>query len=215
MKFSLIIRSRVDSQQSIPNKHAVLVKRYFESGTMWPFSEVITPPTEIGHKLVVVTKLKKCLENGFVGQICYPFRDPNASDKASNDDFICIDFNPLKIDYELIVSDVFPRLVAAFDGYRGQIIDTKIYSLDFEKKQTIDDRHGVYRILPVAFYDRQLCVRGFNLSPEEITKRLSGRVESAKLFNDGVLLIERSRPFTLEEADFIDNSIRTILNAKR
>lgn len=211
MKYSLMVRSRIDPKQAIPDKHTEFVRSYSQSGDSWPFIGEFPPPPEIGHHLVAIVKLKKYLHQGWTGTITYKFREPNAEDRAYNDDHITLDFLPKKQDYQRIIGEIFPRLIVAFRAYRVQILDERFYHLDFERQRAVNDRHGVYRIFPVAFYDRELCLRAFNLSSEEIVVRLAGKAESVRLFQDGVLLVVRSNPLTLEEAESVDLSIREAL----
>ena len=78
----------------------------------------------------------------------------------------------------------------------------------------VDYRHGVFRIHPVSFFDRQLCVRALGLQPEAVISRLAGKVEKAELYYDGVLIVSSSRPLPLEAADQVNRDVWAALGAR-
>jgi len=75
----------------------------------------------------------------------------------------------------------------------------------------VNGRDGVYRINAVNYYDRELCQRAFNLSPEQIVERLDGKVESVSLLSDGVMLIYSSKLLERDELEKIDAKVKALL----
>jgi hypothetical protein len=113
--------------------------------------------------------------------------------------------------------------VTAFNAYRGTIflnntlvIDDRqeIVRLYRETGKDVNGRDGVYRINTVNYFDRELCRRAFNLSPEEIAHRLEGKVERVSLLLDGVLLIVTSELLDRTELEKVDAMVRGYLGVE-
>lgn len=124
------------------------------------------------------------------------------ADLPLNDDTLTVEFYPKKVleDWKYLLDVVFPSYISAFHPYFGRLYDGQIHTDDvgtFDEETGeirlnsayVDWRHGIYRVWPANFWDRELCWRSFNLSPEDIVQRLSGKVASCRIFEDGVLII--------------------------
>jgi hypothetical protein len=211
MRYSFIARARPRLDQPIKDKHQDFVARIMAMADPWPFADGYPPPPELGPDLVAVVVLKPYLRKGVTGRICYSARYPGLEDRASSDDYFVFDFSPRKQDYAHIVKHVFPSYVLAFEAYRAQIMDVRCYSSDFEAKRQVDDRHGVYKVFPVAYLDGELCARALQLSPEEVVLRLRGAVEEVSLLGGGVFIVARSQVVSVEEAAAVNSQLQAIL----
>ena len=185
-----------------------------------------TPPPapDIGAELVAQVNLAPLLGAGMLGGLFYSFRsEAYLRDEAAVDDILLIRFDPNRGDYTNLVSSVFPQYVTAFNAYRGTIflnntlvIDDRqeIVRLYRETGKDVNGRDGVYRINTVNYFDRELCRRAFNLSPEEIAHRLEGKVERVSLLLDGVLLIVTSELLDRTELEKVDAMVRGYLGVE-
>lgn len=124
------------------------------------------------------------------------------SDDSMYDDTFTVEFYPKKVkeDWKYLLETVFPDYVSATSPYSGKLYDGGIHVDDVvtineetgdssRNADYVDARHGVYRIWPANYWDRELCMRGFGLTPEEIVQRLSGKIASSRIFENGVLVI--------------------------
>ena len=80
--------------------------------------------------------------------------------------------------------------------------------------RNVDYRHGVFRIHPVSFFDRQLCERAFGIQPETVASRLTGKVERVGLHEDGVLIVASSRALPLPAADQVSRDVWAALGGR-
>lgn len=123
-------------------------------------------------------------------------------DDSMYDDTFTVEFYPKKVkeDWKYLLDVVFPAYVSATSPYFGRIYDGEIHVDDVitineetgdssRNVDYVDSRQGIYRIWPANYWDRELCLRSFRLTPEEIVQRLSGKVGSCRIFEGGVLLI--------------------------
>ena len=57
----------------------------------------------------------------------------------------------------------------------GSVEDGAFVDHDFDAWQAwgTDDRHGVFRIFPVNFFDGGSCRRAFSLTPTQLVKRVA------------------------------------------
>lgn len=122
-------------------------------------------------------------------------------DRAMHDDSLQIEFYPHKFDGEwaYLLDVVFPAYVAATRPYIAQLLDQDISVNDAflinewgdasPNPDHVDPRLGIHRIWPANYWDRELCRRAFRLSPEDIVTRLSGKVASCRIVDDGVITI--------------------------
>jgi hypothetical protein len=194
-----------ESRRTYESKHERFFARLREMPHPWGLAGQ-EPPTapSCGRDIAADVSLNKRLGKGIRGFAYYRYRYPGlAEDIGMNDDFVTLEFNPEKVDYQALVREALPAYIEAFNGHISTIKDEEFTELDFDAWQASgkDGRNGVYRVMPVSFYDRLLCQRAFGQSPEQIAARLSGRIEDVRLFHDGVYLIGSSQPLPLAEAD--------------
>jgi len=178
---------------------------------------------DIGADLCVQVSLTPFLGSGLACGLLYQFRSPSyLRDNAKYDDLMICEFNPEEVDFVAVARRVFPLYVDAFTPYRGAVIPQKdlggedwdeIVGLCKETGKDVDGRDGIYRISIVNYFDRELCRRAFNLSPEQIADRLKDKVELASLLLDGVLVIVTSEMVDRETLKGIDASLRSALRA--
>lgn len=220
-KYVIGLRHRPNPNDDIGIRHKRFISRQSEVSKIWaiPDAGVIDLP-EITGELVSVIDLNYLTEERLDGQIVYSLRDEKyLRDNAQYDDHVSIEFDPDKINYSDLVLNVFPIFVTAFESYRAAIYERKIARSDFreiikscsDSGKDINGRDGVYRINAINYFDRELCWRAFNLSPEQIIDRLEGKVESVSSLHDGVLLIYSSKFLDHDDLEKIDSEIRPLL----
>lgn len=80
---------------------------------------------------------------------------------------------------------VLPKLVTAFEAYVAEISVRECTTHEFEawrsfvakRQEQEGQRYPVFRIPPVCFYSRTICLQTFGLMPEAIAEQLEGKVD--------------------------------------
>jgi hypothetical protein len=217
-KYKIELRHRAQSNEPYEEKHKKFMEAISRLGRPWNLVGLEALP-DIGSELLVTVSLDKVLGAGIKGRLTYMYRSEEyLEDNAQYDDNLFIEFNSGKIDLEDVVN-VLPVYISSFGCYRATVHNWGITRSDWPKiveecnstGKDVNGRDGVYRINAINYFDRELCKRAFSLSPEEIVKRLTGKVESVSLLGDGVFLIYSSQPLKREEHEKIDREIKTLL----
>lgn len=213
MKYELLLRSRASREESIPAKHERLLAGMREIAPPWGLGGTTGPSApDPGGELIAQARLTPFLGRGIRGEVVYQFRR-DFRDEGSADDFLSLTFNPEKVNYAAFVDEALPKYLSAFDAYRGELGDAKFTHLDFDAARKVDFRHGVFRVYPVSYYDKQLCLRAFELEPDEIVARLADTCERVTRHGDGVLVVVSTKPLSLTEADQGTRAIGQLLLA--
>lgn len=217
-KHTIELRHRAKSNESYEDFHTNFLMAISELDSPWNLKD-LEPIKSIGSELLVTLSLNNILGKKFKGRITYMYRNQNyLEDNAQYDDNIFIEFNPGKVDYNEMVK-ILISYVSAFECYRATIHNWAITKSDWPQVteycnttgKDINGRDGVYRINAINYFDRELCMRAFGLSPEEIINKLNGKVENIFFLNDGVFLIYKSNPLNREGHERVDNTIRLLL----
>lgn len=213
MKYSLMIRSR--PTEDILKRHDRFMTLLSGLRNEWGLSEGADVPTvkDPGTDSRREVNLSKYFHKGIHAIISYQNRK-YLEDRARFDDYFTMEFAPSKFDYALLCMDIFMRYVESFGAYYGEIGDEELIYLDFDRKRKIEARNAVYRIYPVCFFDRQLCDKGFHLTPEEIARRVAASVEKASNSSNGIHVVASSKIVSIEESNTIDMKLKNLL-AKR
>jgi hypothetical protein len=220
--YELELRHRPSPKESIEARHSKVVDALLALGPEWGIKPGTTVPAAVipPGDLAADVDLKGVLPFAKKASVVYRLRKASyLEDAAQFDDYLIAEFNPDKIDFARLALEAFPAYIGAFECYRAGIFDTETANADWrvvaekseETGKDINGRDGVYRIKPVNFFDRVLCKRAFNRTPEQIKKALTGHVERVELLHDGVYIVASSR--VLPEADVlkIDAELRRLL----
>lgn len=212
MKYEIMIRSIpvVD----IPETHSRLITVMNGIPKPWGFGGNGGPPApDCGSWLLAKANLFKYLGDGFRGSsIVYNYRS-GLGDAGIDDDFMVLEFNPMKQDFARMLETVLPRYISAFRAYLAYIGDTEWGLADWEeeRKMVPNCRYGVYRIYPVHYFGEQLCRRAFQRTPEEMIRLLSKECERVELLDGGVILVATSNVISLAEANQINARLWKVL----
>jgi hypothetical protein len=219
-KFEIVLRHKATPEDSFERNHDFFIKEISKLSPPWDLA-TLEPLPEIGDNLSLTVSLNKVLGRGLNGGITYTYRGSEyIRDNAQHDDHLFIEFSPQKIDFGFIVS-VFSSYVSAFDCYRATINNRSTARSDWQNiaqkcedsGKDVNGRDGIYRINAINYFDRELCLRSFSLSPEQIIERLEGKVESVSLLHDGVFLVYSSKLLERGELENIDSEIRLLLKS--
>lgn len=174
---------------------------------------------------VKYTKLEKTSPSkGFYFGYFNRARTAIPPDESKYDDTFTVEFYPKKVreDWRYLMDVVFPTYVAATQPYLGKLYDSEISTDDvfvtdevtgeaWRRPDYVDPRLKVQRIWQANYWDRELCKRSFNLTPEEIVQRLSGKVANCRVFENGLLMIYSYDPIIGADILDIDAVVRPVL----
>lgn len=123
-------------------------------------------------------------------------------DEPSYDDTLTVQFYPKKVqeDWHYLFDHVFRNYIDATLPCFGRLYDEQIHTEDVASfddalgvssfnPDYIDWHTGVYRVWQANYWDGALCRRAFDLSPEQIVRRLSTIAARCDLYRAGVILI--------------------------
>lgn len=219
--YKLELRHRASAEEPIEDKHRKLMHAMTRYDPPYGYKGREIPSVPNIGKIVSVVPLRPLSKRGAKSYVCYSLRSKTyLKDKAEHDDHLIMEFKPQELDINMLLNQVFPAYIEAFDCYRAAIANREITASDWDRVvelsgstgKDINGRDGVYRFHPANYFDRELCRRAFGLTPEQIVKRLEGKVETASLLNDGVLIIYSSKlPRSREEYEKIDSDIKALL----
>ncbi|WP_395684136.1 hypothetical protein [Dokdonella sp.] len=108
------------------------------------------------------------------------------------------------------------QYVEAFGGYYAEISDDEFIFIDHERRRQlgIDKRSAIYRLPPVCYMHKNLCLQALEVSPAEVVKRLRGKVEDVKETLDGVFVVLTSKVLPTAEMDAICWQAKSYLQAR-
>lgn len=207
MTYEMMIRAVPAMTVTIADKHASLLAALEHMPAPWGLVSPNHPPApDPGRELLAEVRLRGHLGPGLRGSVVYRYRG-GLRDEAMCDDFLKVEFDPRKQEFRLFLEAVFPAYVQAFGAYRGHAGDVRFSVLDFEGKRSTDARHGVFRIYPVNYFGGRLCQEAFGISPSRLLDLVKSVVDHVRLVGDGVLIVARSAPVELEEAQTINQRV--------
>jgi len=217
-EYALILSHRPKIDEDVKEKHKGFSNSLMKYHFPWGYGDSQVPDVNIDSaELVYVVKLKELSPRGLRSYITYSLRsDQYLRDVAEHDDKVVIELKPQDLNLSLFIKEILPHYIECFDCYRASIINRDLSTGDWsvivdEYNSTgkdIDGRDSVYRINEINFYDRELCKRAFNLTPEKIVGKLEGKVEY------GVILIYSSTLLPQEELEQIDTKVKGWLGCK-
>ncbi len=166
--------------------------------------------------------ISQCLATGIEVGISYASRLPGSlSDTARCDDVLSVRIDERDVDFLWFSRTIFPQLVRGFFPYRASVVtDLELDLHDFElicqeaqaTNVDIDGRDTVYRFHCVNFYDKELCLRAFGLTPEQLSARLNNAVQ-AEVYEHGLLLIGSDAPLVGHQLLDLDRKLKSLLAA--
>lgn len=148
--------------------------------------------------------LSRYLGKGVRGELVYQTRQ-SCPDTGNADDVVSLSFDPGKMPLSIVLSEVFPQYLSAFDAYTGHVGDEEFLHRDFDAKQgRFDPRKAVFRLYQACYFDQTLCRRAFDLPPEEVARKVEPIALQVVLDVNGVRLIFSDRVLALDEAEAIN-----------
>jgi hypothetical protein len=211
MKCIFEVNSRPKLSESAESKHDKLIKLLKEIGQPWGLPpDIEVPFPGFKGEFTATSSLSKFLGNGIKMTVFYRFRN-KLQDEQTNDDRIYIEFNTKKVDYEHLVTKVFAEVIKGFNAYTADVFDQQLIFKDHAEKRFANRRKVINRVYPVSFYDAELCKVFFKRYPKELVESLDGQFYKAEVFNDGLLIIADTVPYSMEASIEFENQIRKIL----
>lgn len=226
MRIELKFQRRPLSNENVTALNRSLIEELSNIDELWSHNEAsFECRLDLGKGESATCDLTAQLSKGLSGQLIYSSRFNVGIDKATFDDRILLYLDSEIFSFNDFVYGCFSKIVKAFSVYRATVfLDEDLLIDDYEeiigKTQEaeskglnidIDGRDSVYRINSVNYFDRLLCQRAFDSSPEDILSKLQGNVEHVSIVNDGVFIIYSSQIIERSELEKIDTTVRALI----
>ena len=199
MKYVMRLRARPDKLM-IAEKHMRLVSYLSKLSGPFGLRSSDFPSPDCGQELSARFELGKELGKGIKGFVRYRFRG-GLEDQGDHDDLLDLEFDPRKMDYSILLREVFPCYVRAFQPYFGFIGDEEFTYVDFDRSRNTNSRYELIRFYPTAYYSNWFCANSLGLSAEELVGRVGDLIVKSELFDDGVILVGADSPIDLDRAE--------------
>lgn len=219
IKHKLEFRHRPKFSESIEKRHTNFLEHLSALGSPWDLGGAVEAP-DIKGELVVSISLDRFLPKGIKGRMAYSLRDEKyLEDDAQFDDSLFVEFSNAKIDYSDLLKRIFPAYVDAFGAYRAALHDWSVTRSDWPAvvaacdatKKDVNGRDGVFRINVANYFDKELCLRAFGKSPQQIMNCLKGHVEEVSELGGGVLIIVSYTPLSTSEITTTGERLKELL----
>lgn len=225
MKISVELRRRPQADEPIEARHDAVMAGLSQIDPPWGLrGRAPVPIRPIGEELQVNVDLGPALGGAVKATLTYVYRSAAyLRDEGQYDDCLFVECDPDTAGYKHLVTEVFPAYVRAFQPYRGTVNQDEDLALeDWDRVvelrkatgEDIEGRDSVFRLGPVSYFDRELCRRAFDLTPEEVVNALDRRIESASMLLDGVLIVASVAPLDRAGLEHVDKSLRNELAAR-
>lgn len=184
MKYELQIRSRPKPDERVVDKHERISRKLAEASELWLPEVGEIPPakdprTEPALHLSLTRKLSRVVK----GSIAYANRK-YLLDEGRFDDWLSLEFDSQRVDFDALVTKAFPKYLAAFGAYRGYVCNEEFSSLP--RPANYNSRRDIGRVFPVSYFDSELCSRSLGVAPETAAMRVG---EIARTFEGGLLVL--------------------------
>jgi hypothetical protein len=148
----------------------------------WPRAE------EPGGEFISAVILRKCFGQPIQSRAHYQNRLA-LSDQGSSDDVLVFEFDPKNVNYSELLDTVLPRQIQITGAYRAQLMPHEYLLEEAAAMRPVDQRRAVYNIAPANYFDPELSLRAFGLSPQQLVDRLKGKIAEGRILNDGAYII--------------------------
>jgi len=148
--------------------------------------------------------LNRILKSGYKGHLSFQNRG-DLGGVAMYDDRVTLYFNPLRIDYEFILNQVFPESIKVFSPYRACIVDLDLGIKDVRVIGIKDIRKEIDRIQIVDYIDEAYCKVYFDKNSDDIIRILSNQVHEVRKFHNGVIVTLFDKPMKQDELEELSN----------
>lgn len=210
MKYVLRLRARPE-KVSIAEKHQRLVSTLKRLGGPFGLSDKEFAIPECGEELTARFDIGRELGKGINGFVSYRYRG-GLRDHGDCDDLLDLEFAAKKVDYELLLTNVVPKYVEAFQPYYGFVGDEEFTYIDFDRSRNKNPRLDLIRFYPVAFYGDMFCREALGILPAELTRSVADLVSRIQEIEGGVLIVVDDKPLSLERAEEFEAAIRKRLS---
>ena len=216
--------ARPDRALPIEQRHAQVMARMAKVPPPLGFEGVVLPPApscgdalSAHYQVKMSTKGLRCF-----GDYRYRGERYVYEDRASFDEHIIYGFRHTnkKIDYHFLVHENLPLVIEAFGAYQTHLSphyygmnymdvdrDNSPYRRLREQGVDVNGRGNIFTLYPAQFWDAELCQRALGYGPDEVMRRLSGKIPRVQPVLDGVYLVFND-DLNLTQEDF--NAINDI-----
>lgn len=220
----VVMRYRAKPSESIAERHRFIFGGLSQLEEPWgcPAKNIPKVP-DIGADLEVMVNLAPLLGDGLRGGIGYLLRsDDYLRDSGQSDDKMIVEFDLDTQLYFDLQNKIFAKYINIFCPYRAAVFTDRSLVIDDQRQlvaqaresgEEPNGRNSVWRIWPLSYFDRLLCQRAWNLSPEEIVTTLRGEIDEVEIVGDGVLICISKELLDREQIEMESQRVADLLNS--
>lgn len=199
MRYILRLNAVAEEGVSIPEKHESTISGLNAVDGPWGLPTGYYPPPDPGRELAGDFPLGKHLRGrGVRGFVSYRYRG-SLQDHSACDDYIRLEFNPSRVDFESLVPTALAQYIAAFRPYSASVFDEEFIFEDFDRTRHVNRRAKIVRISPIEYLSESYCERALGLSVDEAGQRFR-TVAHTITADDGFLIVGHTTPIPFESA---------------
>ncbi len=221
--------ARPDRALTIEQRHAQVMARMAKVPPPLGFNGVALPSAPSCDDALSAHYQVKMSTKGLLCFGDYRYRGERYvyEDRGSFDEHMTYGFRHTnkKIDYHFLVHENLPLVIEAFGAYRANFpphdFDLKYresaggeepYRRLKEQGLDVDGRSNIFTLCPAQFWDAELCQRALGYGPDEVMRRLSGKIPRVQPVLDGVYLVfNDDLNLTQEDFNAINDTYKPIL----
>jgi hypothetical protein len=226
-RINLWIYQRPELNDSIEKLYSELTQRMMalNSPFSWNAASVPTAPVRDKGDLAACYSVKY-FDAALRHHGAYRIRDARYIDEdKTSDDTFSFEARKLSIEqYRDVLHRQFSGLIDAVGGYRAaayldfhsskysQLHQSQRRNLITQVNADPDGRNNIFTLDVAQFWDAKLCLLALGYGPDEVIKRLTGKVPLVKPLMDGVYVVFNDNPdLTFEEFCAYNDRLKPVL----
>lgn len=209
-KVSIFVHYRAKHGENIQRRHQEIAARMSALPPPLGWSGVLVPPApDFGEELQATFAIRYP-DHHIHLYVDYVYREKSYSykDEIIFDDKMVVNFRvpDPQINYAEVLMQQVPAMTQSFDGYMTKIYFDSYFldyqdnykdvveQLDAQSEIDLDGRNNIFTLHPAQYWDAELCRRALGYGPEEVIRRLEGKVPLVRPLMDGVYTVLNDDP---------------------
>ncbi len=205
MKYELILRCRPNPSENVKERHIAFLEVLKKLDENWAVTGLPSAeePVPGGSESF---SLKNHTPKSLTGDLRYSSRE-TLRNHGSSDDYLVFEFDTSYKGCKQLDLQFFKKLIESLSPYYMYLGDYEFTFIDKAKVRKMNLRESIHRFYPVTYFDKELCISAFNLTPNEFISHIANEIDGFSIVNDGVLFMWNELFVPLEDAEKMNSLI--------
>jgi hypothetical protein len=226
--FECFLHYKPKRGESVDDRHQAVVAamQRISEPLRWQAQALPTIP-DFGEELSASYEVKYAIRSlWLLGSYAYRTETTYLGNDITCDDkmMIALDTAGGDLSYSRMLHEYLPTAILAYQAYlaRGFYADyasrfhvmhrAKLEKLRTEKDVDLNGRNNVFSLQPVQFWSAEVCHAALGYGPDEVIRRLKGKVPRVDPLMDGVYVVFSDNPdLTFEEYCAYNDALKPVL----